>query len=112
MEGEDIGWLKHPANGCVYTLCNYAGFSGGKTELFEGWNRRVAASQGGWRPIAEAKRDRSVIIGWEKTWYRPDLVRFEPDDNRWHNPGRVLPIEIRFEPTHFIPMPDPPKEMP
>lgn len=87
MDGEDIGWLSHPPNDCVYNLHGFAGFTGDKTELFEKWNRRPASEDTAAAPEgmneflkelnATLCNARQLIGGWKCTTPENEWSEFD-----------------------------------
>lgn len=58
-----------------------------------------------WRPIETAPRDRA-ILGWAPMWRSPSAVMFHDNYDAFGDDCGML------FPTHWMPLPDPPKEGP
>ena len=73
---------------------------------------RAWQTEQGWRDIASAPKDGSWIFGYSDTL----KIRFYPmvlfwDDNGWTTPSHG-DGEPGFNPTHWMPLPDPPVPSP
>lgn len=62
----------------------------------------------GWRPIAEAPKDGTVIIGYDPDKDDDDGLPHGVDFMRWHEGRWIDPLTHGVSPTHFQPLPDPP----
>lgn len=81
--------------------------SGGSL-LFEKCMRAAleAADAAAWRPIEEAPKDGTLFQVWRKN--RAVVTAYwNKNLSCWKNPNIAIPA--LFEPTHFRPLPEPPK---
>lgn len=64
-----------------------------------------------WRPISEAPKDGTPILGWRKGWERPGVVAYFGSYWCWDlADAKIIPSDS--EPTHFKPLPAPPVTTP
>ena len=81
------------------------------TEAVEAWNRRATPGGGdGWRPIETAPKDEAHLCAhghylWVRAWETDPSSSFHP---RWSPP----PYRWYGEPTHWMPLPAPPRPAP
>lgn len=59
-----------------------------------------------WKPIDTAPKDGTEVIGWGPSWDKPSLMEWDTLRNRgWRNLSNG-----EKNPTHWMPLPEPPKE--
>jgi hypothetical protein len=77
-----------------------------------------------WLPIDTAPKDGTVFLGWSKAWvdedFNPNGIRecfynggpLEPEcwSAKWKNDFDTWAVDEESEPTHWMPLPEPPKE--
>ena len=60
-----------------------------------------------WQPIVTAPKDGTNILIWDKTWHKqPYVATWQTADLYWLEVGTGLTLS----PTHWMPLPAPPKE--
>lgn len=75
--------------------------------MVEQWADRLAALDGGWRPIEEAPRDRAVSV-WNPEWTGgPEMCRYNERWREWEQTADGAFIEPA--PTLFYDLPTPPE---
>jgi hypothetical protein len=68
------------------------------------WNRRPSP----WRPISDAPKDGSIVLGFmNPTWI--EGIQFYEDEWFYPSTGDAA-SKYKTQPTHFMPLPEPPKE--
>ncbi len=79
----------------------------GSTTLSEQETIRAAfefAKKFQWQPIETAPKNGDLILGWSKPWgEHVQTVRFLTGKNQWN---------VTMQPTHWMPLPEAPKEKP
>ena len=68
-----------------------------------------------WQPIETAPKDGSDVFAWGPRWKQPDYIHFRNGEwCEWVGPdtGEWEPITFSepFLPTHWMPIPEPPKK--
>jgi hypothetical protein len=63
----------------------------------------------GWQPIESAPRDGTHIIGWSHTYKRPILCWWKDIEKCWESYGTSIFDEDGEHVTHWMPLPEPPK---
>jgi hypothetical protein len=61
-----------------------------------------------WRPIESAPRDGTQVLLWAAGWRAP-TTGWTYEDDPWQDCPFYSGLDQRFIPTHWMPLPEPPK---
>jgi len=70
--------------------------------------RAAIAAMPGWRPIETAPAEKT-LIGWNTLWSDPGLIWKAFDGHSWKEGPCGDFFDFGFEPTHWMPLPQPPE---
>src|SRR5512147_1058689 len=63
-----------------------------------------------WQPIETAPEDGRLVLLWWPEWNMPVVGWFNGDWVLWHTPKAQVSPSSKIDPTHWLRLPDPPKE--